>query len=183
VSTATDTNPRSGGLPEWVEPELATLTADRFSDPGWVFERKLDGERCLSFVDSAGVRLMTRNRKEITTTFPEVASALAAQHHGDLVVDGEIVAFDGTRTRFERLQQRLGWSTPPRSCYVRCQCATTCSTCFRPRAGMSGRCRCWNANKSSRAGSASVTRCDSPTTGTATARPFTHKPAGTAGKA
>ena len=36
-------------IPAWVQPELATLTSDRFSDPGWIFERKLDGERCLVF--------------------------------------------------------------------------------------------------------------------------------------
>lgn len=28
---------------------LATLTVDRFSDPDWIYERKLDGERCLAF--------------------------------------------------------------------------------------------------------------------------------------
>src|SRR6187549_295667 len=30
--------------PDWLEPMLATLTADRFSDPAWLYERKLDGE-------------------------------------------------------------------------------------------------------------------------------------------
>lgn len=40
--------------PDWVEPQLATLTADRFSDPGWIFERKLDGERCLAFSRGRG---------------------------------------------------------------------------------------------------------------------------------
>ncbi len=39
------------GLPAWLEPELATLTEDRFSDAAWIFERKLDGERCLAFAD------------------------------------------------------------------------------------------------------------------------------------
>jgi DNA ligase D-like protein (predicted ligase) len=91
---------------------LATLTRDRFSDPAWIFERKLDGERCLAFADSAGVRLMSRNQKAITPSFPEIAAALAAQRSGDLVVDGEIVAFDGAQTRFERLQRRLGVGHP-----------------------------------------------------------------------
>src|SRR5580700_607046 len=92
-------------LPSWVEPELATLTRDRFSDPDWVYERKLDGERCLAFCGPDGVRLMSRNKRDITSTFPEVAGALAA-HREDagrgLVLDGEMVAFDGTQTRFER---------------------------------------------------------------------------------
>jgi bifunctional non-homologous end joining protein LigD len=101
-----------GGPPVWVEPELATLTRERFSDAAWIFERKLDGERCLTFADSTGVRLMSRTQKAITPSFPEVAAALAAQRSVDLVVDGEIVAFDGARTRFERLQHRLGVMHP-----------------------------------------------------------------------
>jgi DNA ligase D-like protein (predicted ligase) len=103
-------------LPSWVEPELATLTRDRFSDPDWVYERKLDGERCLAFCGPDGVRLLSRNKRDITSTFPEVAEALAAQRedvgHGGLVLDGEMVAFDGTQTRFERLQHRLGLVHP-----------------------------------------------------------------------
>jgi Peptidase family M41/ATP dependent DNA ligase domain len=95
-------------MPVWVEPELATLPRERFSDPAWIFERKLDGERCLTFADSTGVRLKSRNQKAITPSFPEVAAAVAAQRSGDLVVDGEIVAFDGAQTRVERLQHRLG---------------------------------------------------------------------------
>lgn len=100
------------GMPSWVDPQLATLTHDRFSDPDWIYERKLDGERCLAFADATGVRLMSRNKHEITATFPEIAGALAAQRRGDLIVDGEIVAFDGPQTRFERLQHRLGVQRP-----------------------------------------------------------------------
>ena len=35
-------------LPEHVEPMKAVLTDERFSDPAWIFERKLDGIRCLA---------------------------------------------------------------------------------------------------------------------------------------
>jgi bifunctional non-homologous end joining protein LigD len=35
--------------PSWTDPMLATLTDRRFSDPGWEFEPKLDGERRLAF--------------------------------------------------------------------------------------------------------------------------------------
>ena len=98
--------------PGWLDPELATLTQDRFSDPGWIFERKLDGERCLAFRSGRGIRLMTRNQKEDTSTYPEITEALAAQRAGDFIIDGEIVAFDGSQTRFARLQQRLGVRQP-----------------------------------------------------------------------
>jgi DNA ligase D-like protein (predicted ligase) len=109
-------------LPAWLDPELATLTKDRFSDSGWIFERKLDGERCLAYAGGGGqggVRMMTRNQHDITSTFPEIARALAAQQRHDCVVDGEIVAFDGSQTRFERLQQRLGVARPSQDLLTR----------------------------------------------------------------
>jgi bifunctional non-homologous end joining protein LigD len=106
---------RPHSMPSWVEPQLATLTRDRFSSPAWIFERKLDGERCLAFVGSAGTRLMSRSQREITSTFPEIAEALTVHCRDNIVVDGEIVAFDGAQTRFGRLQQRLGVAHPPQS--------------------------------------------------------------------
>jgi bifunctional non-homologous end joining protein LigD len=103
-------------LPAWVEPQLATLTRERFSDPDWVFERKLDGERCLAFADSAGIRLMSRNQRDITSTYPDVAAGLAAQITAPgQILDGEIVAFSGSSTSFEQLQQRLGLAHPSAS--------------------------------------------------------------------
>jgi len=98
--------------PDWLDPELATLTQDRFSDPEWIFERKLDGERCLAFKSGSKVRLMTRNRKQDTSTYPEITEALAAQQADNFIIDGEIVAFEGSQTKFARLQQRLGVRNP-----------------------------------------------------------------------
>ena len=98
--------------PDWLEPELATLTADRFSDPAWIYERKFDGERCLAFRDGDQLRLMTRNQQHVTGTYPEIAEALQAQRASDFVVDGEVVAFDRDQTSFSRLQRRLGVRDP-----------------------------------------------------------------------
>jgi DNA ligase D-like protein (predicted ligase) len=86
---------------------LATLTKKRFSDPAWIFERKLDGERCLAFRKSGAVRLLSRNRKPLNEHYPEIADALGGQPGPDLVVDGEIVAFSGDETSFSRLQHRM----------------------------------------------------------------------------
>jgi bifunctional non-homologous end joining protein LigD len=102
----------SGQIPAWAQPQLATLTKDRFSDPEWLFERKLDGERLLAFRDGSGVRLLTRNDRDVTGTFPEVADALMAQGADDFVVDGEVVAFRDGQTSFSMLQQRLGVAHP-----------------------------------------------------------------------
>jgi bifunctional non-homologous end joining protein LigD len=94
-------------IPDWVDPELATLTRERFSRPEWIFERKLDGERCLAFGEGGQIRLLTRNRKSANAAYPELVEALAAQSADGFVVDGEVVSFEGTETSFSRLQQRI----------------------------------------------------------------------------
>lgn len=86
---------------------LATLTKDRFSDPRWVFERKLDGERCLAFRSGGDIRLLSRNRLRIDGNYPEVVAALADLGCDDFIADGEVVAVARGRTSFSRLQQRM----------------------------------------------------------------------------
>ena len=105
-------NPVTAGPPDWVEPELATLSRDKFSDPAWIYERKFDGERCLAYRDGPQVRLMTRNRQQVNSTYPELDEALHAQAAGDFIIDGEVVAFAGRTTSFSQLQQRLGVRQP-----------------------------------------------------------------------
>ncbi|HYB99921.1 MAG TPA: non-homologous end-joining DNA ligase [Candidatus Limnocylindrales bacterium] len=98
--------------PPWMEPMLATLTDEHFSDPGWIYERKLDGVRCLAFRCGDRVRLYSRNRRDMSATYPELVRALSRQRCGDFIVDGEIVAMDGKATSFARLQARMGVADP-----------------------------------------------------------------------
>jgi bifunctional non-homologous end joining protein LigD len=98
--------------PEWMDPMLATLTDAPFSDKHWIFERKLDGERCLTFRDGDRVRLLSRNQKSLNATYPELVEAIAKQAADRFVVDGEIVAFEGNLTSFARLQQRMQLKDP-----------------------------------------------------------------------
>ncbi len=84
----------------------ATLTDERFDDPDWIFERKLDGIRCLAYRDGGGVELLSRNDLSLNGRFPEVAEALGRQAAARFVVDGEVVAFAGSRTSFARLADR-----------------------------------------------------------------------------
>jgi DNA ligase D-like protein (predicted ligase) len=103
---------RDEKVPDWRAPTLATLTDERFSDPQWIFERKLDGVRCLAFRDGDRLRLLSRNRQALNGTYPELVEALAMQEQLRFVVDGEIVAFEGRRTSFAKLQGRLGVTDP-----------------------------------------------------------------------
>ncbi len=90
---------------------LATLTDRRDFGNDWLLERKLDGERCVARKVGDEVRLASRTGKNLTSTYPEVRDAVAAQH-SDLLLDGEVVAYDGDQTSFTRLQQRLGAARP-----------------------------------------------------------------------
>jgi bifunctional non-homologous end joining protein LigD len=99
-------------MPSWVDPMLATLTNRRFSDPNWIYEHKLDGERCLAFKHGRTVSLLSRNKQHLNNTYPEVADALEGAGDHDCIVDGEIVAFEGNRTSFARLQGRIGIKDP-----------------------------------------------------------------------
>ena len=99
---------RPAPLPGHVEPMKAVLTDQRFSDPGWVYERKLDGIRCIAIKGGGEVRLLSRNALPLDARFPEIAAHLARDPADDLVVDGEVVAFIGARTSFAALQQRDG---------------------------------------------------------------------------
>jgi DNA ligase D-like protein (predicted ligase) len=98
--------------PAWVDPMLATLTERRFSDPNWIFETKLDGERCLAFKKGSTVRLLSRNQQLLNNTYPEVVEAVERAGSHDVVIDGEVVAFEGNRTSFEKLQGRIGIKDP-----------------------------------------------------------------------
>jgi len=112
LSKAVSEKLREKSQPEWMEPMLATLSQEHFSDPDWLYERKLDGERCLVFRKGDDVRLMSRNRQTINTQYPELAEAVAALEQSRIIADGEIVAFDENGiSSFERLQGRINLSS------------------------------------------------------------------------
>lgn len=89
----------------------ATLTAHPFSDPAWVFERKLDGVRATVRRTSSRATITSRTGRRMDN-YPELTEAFEAESAQQFVVDGEIVAFEGSRTSFEKLQGRLGISDP-----------------------------------------------------------------------
>ncbi|HYY35901.1 MAG TPA: non-homologous end-joining DNA ligase [Candidatus Binatia bacterium] len=101
--------------PSWTAPMLATLTDDRFSDPNWIFDRKFDGERVLVFRKGKQVRLLSRNKKLLNNTYPELVDAYRKQPNGSFIVDGEVVAFQGKITSFSRLQGRMKITDPKKA--------------------------------------------------------------------
>jgi bifunctional non-homologous end joining protein LigD len=95
-------------------PMKAVLTDQAFSDPDWVFERKLDGERCGAIRRGSRVRLLSRTGTDLNPSYPELVDELSVAGP-DLLLDGEIVAFKGGQASFERLQQRMQIRDPDRA--------------------------------------------------------------------
>ena len=71
----------------------------------WAFEFKWDGVRALLDIGEDGVRIRSRNGNDVSGGYPELLAQ--AEGAGDALLDGEIVAFDGARPSFGRLQQRM----------------------------------------------------------------------------
>jgi bifunctional non-homologous end joining protein LigD len=89
-----------------IEPMKAVLADKPFSDPSWIFERKLDGIRCLAIRDASGVQLMSRTGRRMNEEYPGLVEALEREPSEDFIADGEIVAFQNGITSFSRLQRR-----------------------------------------------------------------------------
>lgn len=88
-----------------LRPMLATLAAEPFRDPGWLFEIKWDGVRAFAQVTQGRVKLVSRSSRDLSRQYPELARFPRSLN---AVLDGEIVALDADgRSSFHRLQRRM----------------------------------------------------------------------------
>lgn len=106
---------RPAPVPDQTEPMLATLVNAPFSHPDWLFERKLDGVRCLALRKGTDIRLRSRSGQSLNETYPELIRPLTRPDSDRFVVDGEVVAFEGKVTSFARLQKRMQITDPAKA--------------------------------------------------------------------
>jgi bifunctional non-homologous end joining protein LigD len=92
-------------LPKFIEPELATQSAQPVASSGWLHELKLDGYRIQTRKQDASVQLLTRTGLDWTHRMKSIAEQVQALPAKSLLLDGELVvlAQDGT-TNFADLQ-------------------------------------------------------------------------------
>jgi bifunctional non-homologous end joining protein LigD len=92
--------------PTWIQPMLATLTEERFSDKNWIFEKKYDGVRALAFKKGNNIQLLSRNKLSFNNSYSDVVEHLM-KIEGNFIIDGEIVALEKGISSFSKLQQRM----------------------------------------------------------------------------
>jgi bifunctional non-homologous end joining protein LigD len=108
--------PASGAaLPPLIRPMLATPgelpTGEQ--EQRWAFEMKWDGVRAIVYLDGSGLRVLTRNDREVASTYPELRGLDDALGSAGVVLDGEIVALDARgRPSFGELQARMHVQRP-----------------------------------------------------------------------
>jgi bifunctional non-homologous end joining protein LigD len=92
------------------QPMLATLADEVPKGDDWLFEVKWDGYRAIVTIEGGEATLMSRNGKDLTARFPEVARAVAAAvKTPSCVLDGEVCALDEQgRSSFSVMQQGNG---------------------------------------------------------------------------
>jgi bifunctional non-homologous end joining protein LigD len=80
-----------------------TLVREPFHRNSWVYEEKVDGWRILAYKDGDRVRLVSRNGRDHTRRFHDVAVAVTKLSAGTLVLDGEVAIYD------QQLRSRFDW--------------------------------------------------------------------------
>src|SRR5438105_15627653 len=94
-------------LPLALAPMEAKLVADLPVGPGWRFEPKWDGFRCLAFRAGQEIDLRAKSGKPLGRYFPEVEGLLLSLKTAQFVIDGELVIPRGVGLSFDSLQLSL----------------------------------------------------------------------------
>lgn len=100
-------DPEREPMPEHVAPMLATTGTLPRDETGWAFEIKWDGVRAISYAQGGTLRLESRNGRDITPRYPELRELGRSLGAREAILDGEVVAFDGGRPSFQKLQGRM----------------------------------------------------------------------------
>lgn len=90
-----------------IAPMEAKLVAALPDEPGWQFEPKWDGFRCLAYRDGDAVEMMSKGGKSLARFFPEVVALLRGLTASRFVLDGELILPIGDILSFDALQMRL----------------------------------------------------------------------------
>lgn len=90
-------------ISDYIKPMLAVLGEDPFDDEEWIFEIKWDGYRAIADL-TEDIQLYSRNGLSFLGRYPLIEAGLEKQQY-DMVLDGEIVAYDNNdKPDFQTLQ-------------------------------------------------------------------------------
>src|SRR5215208_5531097 len=94
-------------VPVGTPPMEARLVDELPDEPGWQFEPKWDGFRCVAFRTGGEVDLRAKSGKPLARYFPEVVELLRRLPQEQFAIDGELAIPTGDTLSFDALQMRL----------------------------------------------------------------------------
>jgi bifunctional non-homologous end joining protein LigD len=104
---------RRGVMPATQPLALATIVETPPAGDQWLHEIKHDGYRIVARIEEGEVRLVSRNGKDWTKEFPQVARAVGRLKAGTAILDGEVAAvLPSGATSFQALQRRGSDASP-----------------------------------------------------------------------
>ena len=87
---------------------MEAKTVEEIPDtPGWQYEPKWDGFRCLAFRDDKTVKLQSKSGQPLDRYFPELVAAILDLEPRRFVIDGEIIVPIDGKLSFDDLLQRI----------------------------------------------------------------------------
>lgn len=88
-----------------LKPMLIQKEQEPFDDPDYIYELKLDGVRCLAYLNSGNVELRNKRNINLTRKFPELQD-IAKQAKQTCILDGELYVFHDGSVDFFEIQKR-----------------------------------------------------------------------------
>ena len=94
-----------------IAPMEALLAEELPDGPGWQYEPKWDGFRCIAVRDRDQVELWSKSGKPLARYFPDIAAMLGRLKASRFILDGELLISPTARSASTRFS--FGFIPPP----------------------------------------------------------------------
>lgn len=94
-----------------IKPMLIGAEGEAFDSPDYLYELKLDGERCIAYLDASGTDLRNKRNIKMLPKVPEL-SEIHTQVKCRCILDGELAVIHDGKPDFFLIQRRSMMSNP-----------------------------------------------------------------------
>lgn len=92
-------------------PMLIGAERSTFDDENYLYELKLDGVRCLAYLDKGRMELQNKRNLRVAPIYPELA-AINKRVKSRCILDGELIVMQDGKPNFAEIQRRALMSDP-----------------------------------------------------------------------
>lgn len=88
-----------------IKPMLIGESGEAFDSPDYIYELKLDGIRCLAYIDKDSIELRNKRNLLVSSIYPELKD-IYKQVKKKCILDGEIIIIKDGKPNFQEIQRR-----------------------------------------------------------------------------